>query len=158
LVNILKGAGDAALKFILIGIIVPLAIQYFYVEISNYVTLPSTIEIWAIMIIFGALFAITGFFQNAYLKGEYPWLFGRIGSGLVTIGFISYLLLFLPNVAGAGAIHATGLIALIYLAVGLSYLYLVLDFADARRARKKAQEPAKTEKPVQPENLPPLTN
>jgi hypothetical protein len=141
MVKILKGIADAVLRFILVGIVFPLAIQYFNPVISNYVSLPPSNEIWLVMILFGALFAVTGFLQNAYVKGEFPWLFGKIGGGIATMGFFSYLLLFLPNVAGDGVVHASGLVVLIFLAVAFSYLYLVFDFWDARRSlRKKAQQ------------------
>jgi hypothetical protein len=44
---------------------------------------------------------------------------------------------------GSAGIQSTGLLSLIYLAVGLSYAYLVLDFYDARRSRnaKPKEEP-----------------
>src|SRR5947207_1611705 len=73
--------------------------------------------------------------QTAYAKGDFPCLFGKIGGGLVNISFFTFLFLFLPKTVGSAGIQSTGLLSLIYLAVGLSYLYLVLDFIDARRTK-----------------------
>lgn len=114
----------------------PLALDYLNPYISKYVTLPPSYDRWLAFVAFGVLFAATAFFQNAYSKGEYRWLFGKIGGGAVAIAFYSYLLLFLPSAAGAGTIQASGLITLIYLAMALSYVYLIFDFFDARRSRR----------------------
>ncbi len=130
---------DAAFRFVVVGVVIPVALDYFNPEISKYVTLPPSYDRWLVLILFGALFAAMGFLQNAYTKGEFPWLFGKIGGGVVAIGFFSYLLLFLPSVPGSQSIEATGLISLIYLAVGLSYVYLIFDFVDARRSKKAAR-------------------
>ena len=97
---------------------------------------PSTpAQVWTSFVLFGALFAVTSFLQTAYSKGDFPWLFGKIGGGLVNISFFTFLFLFLPKTVGSAGIQSTGLLSLIYLTVGLSYLYLVLDFVDARRTK-----------------------
>ena len=92
-------------------------------------------QVWTSFVLFGALFAVTSFLQTAYSKGDFPWLFGKIGGGLVNISFFTFLFLFLPKTVGSAGIQSTGLLSLIYLTVGLSYLYLVLDFVDARRTK-----------------------
>jgi hypothetical protein len=135
--NIAKGVSSAALRFLVIGVAAPYLVEYYSASISTYLQLPPATEVWAVLILIGAFFAVTGYLQNAYAKGDYPWLFGKIGSGLLEAVFLTYLFLLLPNsvtLAGTG-VQSGGLLALIYLAVALSYGYLILDFFDARRSR-----------------------
>jgi len=135
--KIAKGVSSAALRFLVIGVAAPYLLEYFAPSISTYLQLPSAIEVWAVFILVGALFAVTGYLQNAYSKGDYPWLFGKVGNGLLEAVFLTYLFYLLPNsvtVAGTG-VKSTGLLYLIYLGVALSYAYLILDFFDARRSR-----------------------
>jgi hypothetical protein len=139
--DLVKGIPAAVLRFIVVGIAIPFLIGYLAPTISSYVTLPPSSEIWAVFILFGALFAVTAFLQHAFSKGEYPWLFGKIGGGLVSLAFLYYLFLFIPSGMSSetGAeVSATGLISLIILSVVLSYGALVFDFFDARRQRLRA--------------------
>lgn len=133
--KIAKGVSSAALRFVVVGIAFPYLLEYFSPTISTYLQLPPANEVWAVFILMGSLFAVTGYLQNAYSKGDYPWLFGKIGSGLSEAVFFTYLFLLLPNSVGTAGIQSTGLLTLIYLAVALSYGYLILDFFDARRSR-----------------------
>ena len=135
LVNIAKGISSAALRFVVVGVAFPYLLEYFSPTISTYLQLPPPGQVWAVFILIGALFALTSFLQKAYSKGDFPWLFGKIGSGIVSVIFFTYLFLLLPNNVGSAGVQSTGLLSLIYLAVGLSYGYLILDFADARRSR-----------------------
>ena len=144
MVRLAKGLWSAFLRFAVVGIAIPYAIEYFAPVVSGYITLPSSSEIWEVFILFGTLLAITGFLQNAYSKGEYPWLFGRIGGGLVELGIFYFIFLLLPkslSSAGAG-VESSGLLILAVLAIVLSYGYLIFDFFDARqRLKQKAAPP-----------------
>ncbi|MDA4128250.1 MAG: hypothetical protein OK422_02105 [Thaumarchaeota archaeon] len=140
MVNKWKGLGAAVYKFLIVGVIAPLAIDYLRPAILRYIGLPPSQEIWIILGVFGVLFAVTAFFQNAYVKGDFPWLFGKLGGGAVTLAFYAYLFLVLPgtsSIAGSDGFQGAGLLALIYVSIGLSYLHLFLDFADARRSRQR---------------------
>ena len=135
--KIANGVSSAALRFIALGVAVPYLLEYISPTVSTYLQLPPADEVWAVFILIGSLFAVTGFLQNAYSKGDYQWLFGKIGSGLLEVVLFTYLFLLLPNAAtlsGTG-VQSGGLLSLIYLAVALSYGYLVLDFYDTRRSR-----------------------
>ena len=133
--KILRGIGSAVIRFVAVGIAFPFLIDRFYQLISKYVTLPPSIERWTAFIIFGVLFAVTGFLQSAYQNGDYPWLAGRIGGGIVDLAFYTYLLLLLPASAGSQAFQLTGLLWLIYGAIFLSYVSIILNFVHARRNR-----------------------
>lgn len=133
--SIAKGISSAAVRFAVVGIAFPYLVEYFSPTISTYLQLPPANEVWLVFILIGSLFAVTGYLQNAYSKGDYPWLFGRIGSGLTEAVLFTYLFLLLPNSVGSAGVQSTGLLSLIYLAVALSYAYLILDFYDARRSR-----------------------
>jgi len=135
LVKIAKGISSAAVRFLVVGIAFPYVLEYFSPTISTYLQLPPPSEVWEVFILMGALFAVTSFLQNAYSKGDFPWLFGKIGNGVVSVIFFTYLFLLLPNGVGSAGIQSTGLLSLIYLAVALSYGYLILDFWDARRTK-----------------------
>jgi hypothetical protein len=135
MVKIARGIAGAAASFVVVGIVFPYLLEYFSPTISTYLQLPPPGEVWAVFILLGGLFAVTSFLQNAYSKGDFPWLFGKIGNGLVNVVFFTYLFLLLPNGIGSAGIQSTGLLSLIYLAVALSYAYLILDFYDARRSR-----------------------
>ena len=135
--KIAKGVSSAALRFVVVGIVFPYLLEYFSPTLSSYVQLPPPIQVWEAFILFGALYAVTSFLQTAYSKGEYPWLFGKIASGVVSIAFFTYIFLLLPKTVGSAGIQTNGLLYLIYLAVGLAYLYLVLDFYDARRSKER---------------------
>lgn len=130
-----RGASTAAVTFLVVGIMFPYLLEYFSPTISSYLQLPPSVSVWGTFIVMGALFAVTSFLQNAYSKGDFPWLFGKIGGGIVNVIFFTYLFLLLPNTVGSASVQSTGLLSLIYLAVALSYAYLVLDFVDARRSR-----------------------
>jgi hypothetical protein len=140
--NITRGVASAAVRFVLIGLALPYAIEYFSPTLSAYVTLPPSSEVWGALVVIGALFGASGFLQNAYSKGDYPWLAGTIVSGIASLALFTYLLLFLPATVGSTQIQTTGLLYLIYLAVVLSYGYLFLDFFDARRSRAAARAAA----------------
>jgi len=133
--KIANGVSSAALRFLVVGVAAPYLLEYYSPPISTYLQLPPANEVWAVFILMGSFFAVTGYLQNAYSKGDYPWLFGKIGSGLLEAVFFTYLFLLLPNSVGSAGIQSTGLLSLIYLAVALSYGYLLLDFFDARRSR-----------------------
>ena len=133
--KIAKGVLSAVAAFLLVGVAFPYLLEYFSPEISSYVGLPPAEELWAVFLAIGAAFAATTFLQNAYSKGDYPWLFGRLGRGIVSIALFTYLFSLLPSSLGSSGMQASGMLYLIYLAVGLSYGYLILDFYDARRSR-----------------------
>jgi hypothetical protein len=136
-----KGLSSAAVAFVVVGVAFPYLLEHFASTISTYIQLPPSVEVWAVFVLFGALFAATAFLQNAYSKGDYPWLFGKVGNGVVDLVFFTYLFLLLPKGVGSEGIQSTGLLSLIYLAVALSYSYLVLDFVDARRSRPAGATP-----------------
>jgi hypothetical protein len=135
LVRIAKGILSAAVAFLVVGVAFPYLLEYFSAEISSYVLLPPADEVWAVFLAIGAVFAVTGFLQSAYSKGDYPWLLGRLGRGIVSIVLFTYLFSLLPNSIGSSGFQTLDLLYLIYLAVALSYGYLILDFFDARRSR-----------------------
>jgi hypothetical protein len=130
-----KGILSAAAAFLVVGVALPYLLEYFSQDISSYVRLPPADELWAVFLALGAAFAVTGFLQNAYSKGDYQWLFGRLGRGIVSIALFTYLFSLLPSSVGSAGFQAMDLLYLIYLAVALSYGYLILDFFDARRSR-----------------------
>lgn len=124
------------MAFLAVGVAIPYLLGYYRPQISAYVQLPPQGQIWAALVVIGGLFAVTGYLQNAYSKGDYPWLLGKLGRGFVGIAFFTYLFSLLPSSIGAaGKIQTSDLLYLIYLAIALSYGYLVLDFYDARRTR-----------------------
>ncbi len=134
--KIAKGVLSAAVAFLAVGVAIPYLLGYYRPQISAYVQLPPQGQIWAALVVIGGLFAVTGYLQNAYSKGDYPWLLGKLGRGFVGIAFFTYLFSLLPSSIGAaGKIQTSDLLYLIYLAIALSYGYLVLDFYDARRTR-----------------------
>jgi hypothetical protein len=130
-----KGLSTAVVTFLVVGVAFPYLLEYFSPTISVYLQLPPSASVWGTFILIGALFAVTSFVQSAYSKGDFPWLFGKIGGGIVNLIFFTYLFLLLPNTVGSASVQSTGLLSLIYLAVALSYAYLVLDFVDARRSK-----------------------
>jgi len=133
--KIANGVWSAAVRFLAVGVAFPYLLEYFSPTISTYLQLPPANEVWAVFILMGSFFAAVGYLQSAYSKGDYPWLFGKIGGGIAEAVFLTYLFLLLPNSVGSAGIQSAGLLSLIYLAVALSYGYLVLDFFDARRTR-----------------------
>ena len=134
--KIARGVLSAAAAFLFVGVAIPYLLGYYRPQVSAYVQLPPQNQIWGALVVIGGLFAVTSYLQNAYSKGDYPWLFGRLGGGFVSIAFFTYLFSLLPSSIGsAGKIQTSGLLYLIYLAIALSYGYLVLDFFDARRTR-----------------------
>lgn len=137
--KIAKGIMNAAVAFLVVGIVMPYLIGYYRPQILTYVQLPPQSSMWVALVVIGALFAVTSFFQNAYSKGDFPWLFGRLGNGLVDLVFFTYMFSLLPSSIGSAAgIQTSDLLYLIYLAVALSYGYLILDFWVARRKKKGA--------------------
>jgi hypothetical protein len=135
-VKLVRGFGSAVLNFVLVGIVIPEVLLAFAPDFSAYIKLPPSTEIWEVFLLFGVLLAVTNFCLNGYSKGEFPWLFGKIGLGLVDVGLFYFLFLLIPgslNAAGATSSESSGLIYLVGLAVALSYGYIVLDFVDARR-------------------------
>jgi len=138
LVKIAKGILNAAVAFLVVDVVLPCLIGYYRPQVSSYVQLPPQNSMWATLIVIGALFAVTSFFQNAYSKGDFPWLFGRLGNGVVNIVFLVYLLSLLPSTFGSAGIQTSNLLYLIYLAIALSYGYLFLDFWLARRMKQGA--------------------
>ncbi len=135
MVKIAKGVSSAALSFIVVGVALPLALDYLARPLSSYLTLPPSSARWTVFVLIGAFLALTSFLQNGYSKGDFPWLFGKLGGGVADLALFYYLFLLLPSSAGStgGVVESSGLIALLGLAVALSYGYLFLDFADARR-------------------------
>jgi hypothetical protein len=139
MVKIAKGILNAAVAFLVVGVVMPYLIGYYRPQILTYVQLPSQSSMWVALVAIGALFAVTSFFQNAYSKGDFPWLFGRLGNGIADIVLFTYMFSLLPSSIGSAAgIQTSNLLYLIYLAVVLSYGYLVLDFWVARRKKKMA--------------------
>lgn len=130
-----KGILSAATAFLVVGVAFPYLLEYFSSDISSYVLLPPADEVWAVFLAIGAVFAVTGFLQSAYSKGDYPWLLGRLGRGIISIVLFTYLFSMLTSSVGSAGFQASDLLYLIYLAVALSYGYLILDFYDARRSR-----------------------
>lgn len=139
--KIARGIRSAAVRFIIVGVAIPYLVEYFSPTLSSYINLPPPTQVWEALLALGALFAVTGYLMNAYSNGDFPWLFGKIGNGLVDAILFTYLFLLLPNSlssAGASAgVESSGLLTLVYLAVALSYGYLLLDFVDARRVKKE---------------------
>lgn len=136
LAKIAKGVLTAGLNFIVVGLAIPYLIEHFSPQIATYITLPAPSAIWTAFLLIGAGFAVTGFLQSAYSKGHYPWLAGKLGSAVPSIALFTYLYSLIPGGAGSelgGTVQTSQLLYLIYLALALSYLYLVLDFYDARR-------------------------
>ena len=138
--KIAKGLARAVLNFAVVGVGFPYLLEHFSTEISSYVPLPPPDEVWAVFIAIGAMFAVTGYLQNAYSKGDYPWLGGKLGSGIVGVAFYTYAFSLLPSSIGSTGIQTSDLLYLIYLAIALSYGYLVLDFFDARRSKAFKQK------------------
>jgi hypothetical protein len=136
LANISKGILHGAVAFIAVGVVFPFLIGYFSPLISSYLKLPPQNSIWVAFIGIGILFALTSFLHNAYIKGDYPWLFGRLGSGIANLVLYIYIFALLPSSIGSSEIQSSNLLLLIYLAIGLSYGYLILDFFDMRRNRR----------------------
>jgi hypothetical protein len=135
LVKTTKGVLSAVTAFLVVGVVFPYLLEYFSPKISSYLLLPPADEVWAVFLAIGAVFAVTGFLQSAYSKGDYPWLFGRLGRGIVSIVLFTYLFSLLLNSASSAGFQTSDLLYLIYLAIALSYGYLILDFFDARRSR-----------------------
>lgn len=135
--KIAKGVGAAALNFLAVGVVLPLALDYLAGPLSSYISLPPPSSRWTAFILIGAALAATGFLQSAYSKGDFQWLFGRLGGGLVDLVLFYYLFLLIPSSASSAgvAVESSGLIALLVLAIALSYGYLFFDFFDARRTR-----------------------
>jgi hypothetical protein len=131
--KIAKGLSSAVVSFAVVGVAFPYLLEYFSPQISSYVHLPPPDDVWGVFIAIGAMFALTSFLQNAYAKGEFPWLFGKLGSGVVTLALYIYLYSLLPSTLGSTGIQYSDLLYLIVLAVVLSYGYLIFDFMDARR-------------------------
>ena len=141
----LIGIASALFVFVPIGILAPFVLQYFRPNFEQYITLPPSQEIWLVFLFFGALFALVEFLQNAYLKGDYHWLVGKLGSGILGFAFLSYIFFYMvgtPSLGSAG-VEATGLVVLISVSIGLSYLHLFLDFYDARGSRRAKPMEAK---------------
>ncbi len=139
-----KGISSAVVIFVLIGVVIPLALDYLSPLFAGYLKLPPSTERWEVFILFGALFAVTSFCRNGYSKGDYPWLFGKIGGGLVDIALFYYIFLLLPSslgsALGSGGIESSGLIYLVVLALVCSYGYTVFDFIDARRTNSSKSD------------------
>lgn len=133
MVRVARGISSAAINFVVLGIVLPFALNYFSSQISSYIALPPPSEIWAVFLLFGAVFAVTGFLQNGYSKGDFAWLFGKVGGGLAGIALFYYLFLLLPSSVGSAGVEGSGLLLLVGLAIALSYGYVVFDFMDARR-------------------------
>ena len=132
-----KGVTSAVFVFALVGVVLPYLIDYFRPLAEKYVALPPPQQIWVAFLLFGALFALVEFLQNAYSKGNYRWLIGKLGSGAVSLGFFSYIFFYMLGSSSLSTqgVETTGLVLLIYVSIGLSYLYLFLDFYDARSSR-----------------------
>src|SRR5579864_508676 len=129
-----RGIASGAFNFVIVGVVFPFLIEYFAAAISKYVPLPAASEVWTVFIVLGVAFAITGFLQRAYSKGEYPWLAGKLLSAVASIGFYTFVFSLIPSGArSGGTIETSNLLYLIYLAIALAYGYLILDFYDARR-------------------------
>jgi len=145
MVKLAKGLVTAAGMFVVVGIVFPLLLDRASSFLSSYVTLPPSPERWEILLGLGAFFALTAFLQNGYSKGEYPWLFGRIGAGLGSMALYYFAFLLLPgggSTSGLGVgVDATGLLLLVYFGIFLSYGYIVLDFFDYRHRKMGNQQP-----------------
>ncbi len=120
--KIAKGVSSAALSFIVVGVALPLALDYLARPLSSYLTLPPSSARWTVFALIGAFLALTSFLQNGYSKGDFPWLFGKLGGGVADLALFYYLFLLLPGSAGStgGVVESSGLIALLGLAVALS--------------------------------------
>lgn len=122
------------LDFLVVGVGLPFIIEYFAPLFSAYVTLPPASEVYEVFVLLGSLMAVAGFLRNAFSKGQYPWLVGRISGGLVEFGIFYFLFLDIPKSLASAGVESSGLVGLAALAVVLSYGYLILDFFDARRS------------------------
>lgn len=139
--KIAKGVLSAVPAFLVVGIGIPYLIGYFRPQILTYIKLPAQDSIWVALIAIGALLAVMGYLQTAYSKGDFPWLFGKLGNGIVNIGLFIYMYSLLPSSLGSlgsAEIQTSNLIYLVYLAVALSYGYLIMDFWVARRKKRGA--------------------
>lgn len=135
-VKVAKGVPALVYGIVVIGVVVPYALDYLSPLFAGYLKLPPASQRWEVFIGLGILFAVTGFCRSAYSKGDYPWLFGKIGRGLADIALFYYLFLLVPGSLGSlggASVESTGLIYLVGLAVVCSYGYTVFDFIDARR-------------------------
>lgn len=143
MVKIVKGITSAILDFIMVGVVVPEALEYFAPSFSSYISLPPSTSVFEAFGLLGAALAVTGFLQNAYSKGDFPWLAGKIGGGVVDLLLFYYLFLLLPSgVASSAAVsESSGLVVLLALALVFSYGYLILDFIDARRTKRQGAQP-----------------
>jgi hypothetical protein len=138
--KIAKGLLTATVNFVVVGVALPYLLEHFSSQITAYVPLPPAGQVWAVLLAIGALFAVTGFLQSAYSKGDYPWLFGKLGSGVAVLALYLFVFSLLPSSIGSTGIQTSGLVYLVYLAIALSYGYLILDFYDARRSRPVTQK------------------
>ncbi len=144
LLKIARGLSSAAFDFVAVGVAIPLALEFLAGPLSSYVSLPPSTSRWTAFILLGAALAATGFLQSAYSKGDFQWLFGKLGGAVVDLALFYYLFLLLPGSVGsarASVVESSGLVVLLGLAVVLSYGHLFLDFADARQTRRKSQNP-----------------
>jgi hypothetical protein len=133
--NATKGVAVAAFYFAVVGLAFPFLLEHFSPQITTYVPLPPARSVWTAFLSIGAAFAVTGFLQGAYSKGEYPWLAGKLGSAIPDIALLTYLYSLVPSSVGSvGTVETSQLLYLVYLAIALSYCYLVFDFFDARRS------------------------
>ena len=138
----IKGIISAVPVFVLVSIVLPYALQYFRPSVEKFIRLPPSQQLWAVFFLFGVIFAVFEFLLNAYVKGDYPWLVGKIGNGICSLAFLSYIFLGMigSDSLGSEGVGADGLLLLIYASIGLSYLYLFLDFYDARSSKPKPVE------------------
>jgi hypothetical protein len=113
----------------------PLALDYLEPFLSRYATLPPSFERWLVFVAFGSLFAVASFLRTLYVKGEYPWLLGKLGGGVISLAFYSYIFVILSGASVGEITQVGGVILLVYVAIGLSYVHLILDFLEARRTK-----------------------
>lgn len=131
-----QGIISAAFSFVLVGVVVPAAIDAYRASLGRFFEVPTPIELYGTFLIFGAAFAVATFIQTTSEKWQYRWLAAKLADTLIGLAFFYYL--FITLAAGslgsaASRVEDGGLLDLVYFAIALSYAYLLLDFAGARR-------------------------
>ncbi len=131
-----RGVLSAAAAFILVGIVSPAFIDAYRVPLGRLFAVPPTAQLWERFLLFGTLFAVANFVEASSEKWQYRWFLARLADGVIGLAFFYYVLSSL--VGGTlgpteSRVQDGGLLDLVYLAIALSYVYLLLGFAGARR-------------------------
>ncbi len=132
-----RGIISAAFSFVLVGIVVPAAIDAYRASLGRFFEVPAPLELYGTFLLFGAAFAVATFIETTSEKWQYRWLAAKLADGIIGLAFFYYLFVRIAS-SNLGAVESRvqdgGLLELVYVAIALSYLYLALDFGGARRA------------------------